>query len=244
MPAPDVMITPVYPATAPSIEFGLLGDAVNSVYSSGGYPWVALDRPTRKPFVEFNSTQLTQLVLPLVLDRADIGDSVEAECDLVHGWRYPVNGRREPTPLRITGPVDTAGISEWVVINIEWGAAQRRADHARIQQEVKLTTLEASFITRTFGSPAQIAQTQIQASSSAVISATPGVSALPADLLAQLAAIPAGAWRDYAVKLGETLEQIAARQLGDARWWTVIGQLNGIKDPNTVKPGSWLRLPW
>lgn len=246
MVAPDVTITPVYPAGAPPIRFGLLGDGVLSVYSSGGYPWVAIDRPLRKGFVEFNSIQLQQLVLPLILDRADTGGSVEAECNTVHGWRYPVPGRREPPPLRVTGPFDSGGVTEWVLFAPVWKGAQRRADFARTQQEIELTLLEASFIDRTFGPPSPAVQVQQQAAATgaSVASAIPSLASLPAGLLAQLASVPAGAWRDYVVKVNEDLLQIAAKQLGDQRLWQSIAALNGLRDPANLLAGIKIKLPW
>lgn len=244
MGSPDVWITPLYPVGAPRVGFGLLGDATNAVYSTGSYSWTAIDRPAQKGFVEYTATQLTQLTLPLLLDRADTGDSVENECNMIHSWRYPTPGRREPPPLQVTGPIDTAGITEWVLLTPVWKTAIRRADFQRTQQELELTLVEASFIDRTFQAPTWTAQQQIAASSSAASAATPSLAALPPDLLSQLAAIPAGSWSSYVVKIGEDLQSIAAKQLGDFRLWQVVAQLNGLRDPTSVSPGHVVRLPW
>jgi hypothetical protein len=42
---------------------------------------------------------------------------------------------------------------------------------------------------------------------------------------------------------GEDLSSIAARELGDARRWREIADLNGIRDPRAITAGQTLRLP-
>lgn len=46
------------------------------------------------------------------------------------------------------------------------------------------------------------------------------------------------------VRTGDRLDLIAARQLGDSRWWWRIADANGAIDPAdlTAEPGSSLRL--
>jgi hypothetical protein len=244
MPVPDVWITPLDPPGSRPIGFGLLGDATTSVYTSGGYSWTVIDRPTSKPFLEFTSIALTQLDLPLMLDRADAQDSVEADCDAVHGWRYKVPGKREPARLRVTGPVDTARIPEWVLFGVTWKAAQRRLDQVRVQQEVTLTLLEASRIDTTYGSPVELAQQQITATNQAAAALLPGLASLPPDLLAQIQAYPPGSWRTYVIRDGDDLTSIAAQQLGDLRLWVVIAQMNNVRDPAAITAGQTLQLPW
>jgi len=47
----------------------------------------------------------------------------------------------------------------------------------------------------------------------------------------------------YVVKAGETLAQIARKTLGSERYVKDIAELNGIKDPSRVTPGTRLKLP-
>src|SRR5690349_20581820 len=105
MPVPDVWITPVSPA-GPTVGFGLADAGQTSTYTSGGYIWTPVDRPRRKPFLEFTSDQLTQLQLPLILDGADTNASIEPLVGLVHGWIRPTSGTGEPPILRLAGHVD------------------------------------------------------------------------------------------------------------------------------------------
>ena len=47
----------------------------------------------------------------------------------------------------------------------------------------------------------------------------------------------------YTVRDGETLGEIASRELGSFRMWIEIANLNGISDPSSILPGRTLRMP-
>ena len=47
----------------------------------------------------------------------------------------------------------------------------------------------------------------------------------------------------YTVREGETLGEIASRELGSFRMWVAIANLNDIADPSTIMPGRTLRMP-
>ena len=50
-------------------------------------------------------------------------------------------------------------------------------------------------------------------------------------------------YKTYVVKDGETLGEIASRELGSYRKWREIASLNNITDPSRVMPGRMLRMP-
>jgi nucleoid-associated protein YgaU len=50
-------------------------------------------------------------------------------------------------------------------------------------------------------------------------------------------------YKTYVVKDGETLGEIASRELGSYRMWREIASLNNIADPSRVMPGRMLRMP-
>ena len=50
-------------------------------------------------------------------------------------------------------------------------------------------------------------------------------------------------YKTYVVKDGETLGEIASRELGSYRKWREIASLNNITDPSRIMPGRMLRLP-
>jgi nucleoid-associated protein YgaU len=49
--------------------------------------------------------------------------------------------------------------------------------------------------------------------------------------------------KTYTVKAGDTLQSIAAKVYGDPSKWHDIATLNGLRDPNYLKPGQVLKLP-
>jgi LysM repeat protein len=52
-----------------------------------------------------------------------------------------------------------------------------------------------------------------------------------------------GSAGEYVVKRGDTLAEIAQRELGDANQWKRIAQLNDIDDPKTLATGKRLQIP-
>lgn len=55
--------------------------------------------------------------------------------------------------------------------------------------------------------------------------------------------IPAVTYTYYTVKVGDTLMNIARTQLGDASKYKLLQQINNISDPNTIRPGTRIKLP-
>lgn len=56
-------------------------------------------------------------------------------------------------------------------------------------------------------------------------------------------AAPAAGGKTITVKPGETLSQIAQRELGDASRYAEIAAANGITDPNKIQSGATLKIP-
>jgi len=86
------------------------------------------------------------------------------------------------------------------------------------------------------------AQTNAQGAPGAV--ATPvGNGAAPRVNPAPLNGGLAGAPRTYTVKAGDTLGEIARRELGSAKRWEEIQTLNGSLDPKRLRAGMTIKLP-
>ena len=49
--------------------------------------------------------------------------------------------------------------------------------------------------------------------------------------------------RSYVVRKGDTLAKIAKAQLGDAKLWQQIADLNGLRDPGRIAVGQRLEIP-
>jgi hypothetical protein len=47
----------------------------------------------------------------------------------------------------------------------------------------------------------------------------------------------------HVIKGSETLEELAKRVYGSASHWTEIAEINGIRDPRSVRPGMVIKLP-
>jgi len=88
----------------------------------------------------------------------------------------------------------------------------------------------------------------------AIVAANPGVDPrrlqegqilwIPEDGARPASAPPAGG-RSYVVRRNDTLEKIAARELGDRRRWTDVFHLNRdqLRRPKDLKAGATLKLP-
>jgi nucleoid-associated protein YgaU len=57
------------------------------------------------------------------------------------------------------------------------------------------------------------------------------------------AAVIGKTYKLYTVAEGETLGEIAQRELGSYRMWRKIVALNNINDPSRISPGDVLRMP-
>jgi len=49
--------------------------------------------------------------------------------------------------------------------------------------------------------------------------------------------------RTHTIKEGDTLHWIAAQEYGDANRWRYIAEVNGIDNPNRLRPGTVISLP-
>jgi hypothetical protein len=49
--------------------------------------------------------------------------------------------------------------------------------------------------------------------------------------------------RTHQVRVGDTLDRVAAKYYGDSTKWRAIASLNGISDPLAIRPGQLLSIP-
>lgn len=139
-----VTLTPIAPP-GPRIRCHLPGDGV---LAGGGGGWEVVPRPRRKAATEWVGADAFTLSAPLLLDGVDLlGDdvdtSVEVECDRLASWLLPTEATKRPPLLLVDGPLPVpAGNPRWVLQGIEWGAAERSRERARVRQEVTITLLE------------------------------------------------------------------------------------------------------
>jgi hypothetical protein len=208
------------------VEFYLIDDP-DLTRSTGSGGWSVVDRPRRKSATQWLDYSPLTLTLTLMLDGITAhnlghGHSVEGDISRVMAWEKPQDGRIEPPVLSVSGPVPHRG-KDWVVQSLDWGAAIRHATNGhRLQQALTLTLLEyaPTDITRLKRHPAKKARHRHAASSTGRSST-----------------------KRHTVKSNETLQDIAASDLGDFSRWSEIASLNGIRDPRNLTVGQTLVLP-
>lgn len=141
------------------------------------------------------------------------GDSVEPE-------RRALEQLATGTPPEIVDlqgqalPVPAQASGKWVINDLVWGEeVRRKSDFSLTRKLVTVTLLE------------HITDTILRTSSAST--RVNGHQVI----------------RHYRVKAGDTLQKIAGRELGDAKRWTDLATLNGLRSSGQLKTGMLLRLP-
>lgn len=232
MTAPDLSWLAIYlnliPVDPP-------GDAISALLDEdpprllGDAGWQLVARPRRKAITEWQGLEPVRLRCSIVFDGFDRGIHVERECEQLRRWmRVPASSLNEPTILRVEGaavPAPARGL-RWVIESIEPGAEIRARPGSgqagmRVRAHQVVTLLEHV-------TPDVLAPQAAQPS--------------PAEQAAETAP-EATAGRTVEVHSGDTLYEIAQRELGNGNRWQEIADLNGIRDPRRLAVGQVLRLP-
>jgi nucleoid-associated protein YgaU len=181
---------------------------------SGGYGgFQPHPRPLKTALTQWEGRDPFQLTVPLLLDVG--GDAVSPAIRALD--QLAVHDKNTPAEtVKVTGAIhipEQAG-EDWVINDLAWGAVLRRAsDTVIIRQHVTVTLLE------------HITDTLLAAST---------LSARHGNRIRI---------RHYRVHKGDTLQSIAARQLGDPKRWADIAALNGLRSSGQLRPGRLIRLP-
>lgn len=206
--------------------FAFAGPDPAKFSSDGG--WSLQPRPRRSGFTEYDGVAPYTLTVPVLFDKLDTGDSVEAEIETLRRlMRDRVGPRAEPAVVQVAGASVPLTHLVWVIQDLEFGDEIKRNDGARSRAFVTVTLyqyLAADILVSVKASPAQAAQERMGVAS---VGGTASVTTS----------------RTYTVRQGDTLSSIAASQLGSAGRYTEIASLNGIRDPNAITAGQVLRLP-
>ena len=201
--------------------------------SGGVGGWAERLRPTRRGFPEWEAHGLWRLPVAVSIDRGGNefgGPDVEGDCDALRGLGLQVPGGSRTPILALSGPLHIPA-PRWVINDIAWGDSERQRESGlRYRQEAVIEFWE-------YDSPDLI----VVASPAAAAAARAAEAANPAPAIVP-ASTPA-APRTTTVVAGQTLSGIAAKELGDHRRWTEIADLNGIRDPRTLRVGQVLTLP-
>lgn len=217
----DIMLTPVIPP-GPSLVCGRSGDPAKFGADGG---WKITSRPRRIAVTEWDGWQPQTLSIPIIFDGFGWDGSVEPLIAQLYGFMRDTRGTSQPPVLHLDGPIQGAGLN-WILMSIDQGDELRRNDGARTRAYFTLNLVEYVPLDYAINVPPP-------SPAAAAVAAAPATAAT--------AASPSG--RTYTVKRGDTLAVISQRMLGNAGRWHEIADMNGIRDPRTLRVGQVLRIP-
>lgn len=217
-------ITQVSPKASTRVNFQYDPESCDPSGGVGG--WTEVPRPLTVAGTEFTGTPLLKLTIVLMLDGYASGASIEPTIAQYYAWGTAPTGRTPPVLQLHYGVYDRL---RWVIQDVQVANALRGGPNSgsaqRTQAQVTLTLLEYQGLTAS-RTAADSVRSQIIATNTATGNGAKN---------------PAVA--TYTVHPGDTLQKIAARQLGNASRWGEIAKLNGIKDPVHLKVGVRLKMP-
>jgi hypothetical protein len=210
----------------------LIGDG--PLPPTGGYGgWNSVARRRRRGLTVFDGNDPMKIEVPVLFDSFRSGESVEddiTELERMGGWGLP-KGRNEPPLVNF----DSSGVIphdhhdnstlDWVVEDITFGdKVERNSVGNRVRQDAIVHLMEF------------IEDDNLKDNSSAARRRAKKVGAKRRKKRKSKVKL-------IAVKNGETVAHVAARELGSSSRTREILDLNGIRDPKSVVPGQWLRMP-
>lgn len=192
--------------------------------------WEEIERPKRKSITRFAGRPPIVISLNLLLDGYAAGVSMEAECKKLEKMATPLRPGVEPPLVEVEGAVPHKDL-DFVINGIQWGDMIRSLLGQRMRAEVTLELLE------------YVADDRIQFKKAAALARDDDALERAKRAFRSANQTPASNRRTFSVRDGDTLEVIAARELGDYRLWSQIAELNDIRDPRTIKSGQTIILP-
>lgn len=199
----------------------LRGDTAPTLTGGVG-GWQEVARPRRVALLQWQGRSPFRMTISMLLDGLALDLSVEADCEALRQMGLPVAAGGEPPVVTVIGAVPKID-GVWVVDTIDWGDATYSSLGYRVRQAVTVTLVARVQDDRVTILPAaeQIRRQQTAAAIATGFTTTGAVIA----------------------KAGDTLLTIAARLTGNAKNWPALADANGIRDPNSVKPGDTIRTP-
>jgi hypothetical protein len=202
---------------------------------TGGYGgWTQVARPRRKALTQWDGGTPYELTFSVFFDGIfDRSGSVEGDiAKLEKLARSPAAGTSPPI-ITIDGAVPHSD-RQWVVEDLQWDPNPIYSYKGnRVRHECTVVLLE--HVGSGVASAQQRALASVNPAGSSGDSGVDPGGAAPASP-------NGGGSGTYLVRAGDTLDSIAAFQLGDASLWTGLAALNGIRDPRTLATGQKLRL--
>jgi nucleoid-associated protein YgaU len=188
------------------------------------------------------------MTLSILIDNHIAGTSIEDQIRDLEAMALPRTGGEPPTVKLLArgGHIPYQSL-RWVIDGLEWGDAIMNASGNRTRQAATLALLE--FVAddlidaRSRRSPAQRRRARAAKASGKNRKKNARQKRKPAARNRRSSASGHGRSAGTVTFDGDDLMSVAARELGDARRWREIADLNGIRDPRAVTVGQVLRLP-
>jgi len=242
---PPVGFVAIWSDDPPATVIARLGPDRPDV-SSGYGGWEEVARPRRTTVTTWTGMPARRMTLSILLDNHYVGTSIETDIRRLERMALPRSGGEPPT-VRVLARGSHVPYNDlvWVIDALAWGDALMNDAGNRTRQAATLTFLEYV--------PDDLIEARTRQSSSQRRRAKKKkASGVNRKKNAREKRKPAGRnRRSRSTGLratttpwaGDDLMNIAARELGDARRWHELAELNGIRDPRHVEVGQVLRLP-
>lgn len=215
----------------PRLSLQLLLDESIPHITEGYGGWQDVTRPRRRALSRFVSLPTFKMVIGVVLDGYRRQNSIEDGCVVLERMSLPPNPWAEPPVLKISGHIPHKDL-DWVITQIAWGAAIRRADGPRTRQQATLTFMQYVDEDRVaFKRAAEISRDN----DSKERKSKKNESSSKKNTSSQR--------HSYQVKEGDTLQSIASAQLGDYRLASKLADFNKIRSSANLKIGKRILIP-
>ena len=239
MPTPQQYIT----IRSSSGSVSALLDDTTATITDGYGGWQEVQRARRTAYVDWPGKNALKMQVGIVFDGFQNDTDVSGQVKTLENMALPVDGTLAPPHVTIAGFVPHTDLT-WVISSITWGASDRNEKGILIRQ--KMTILFWQFVPEDIIVKSLASQSRTKAKSK---STTPSGSAKRNFSLSTFGYQPdssttATATTLYIAKAGDTLNSIAAKQLGDYKRWTEIADLNNLTNPFTpFKGGEKIKVP-
>jgi hypothetical protein len=213
--------------------------------SSGYGGWDEVERPRRKTVITWRGMPARRLQVSILIDNWTVGTSIERTIRSLEYLALPREGGQPPVVR-----VDAVGgalpwqTRRWVIDAISWGDALMNTYGNRVRQAATITFLEFvsdDLIERVAPSKKRRAKKKRATGAGKKKGAKEKRTATKRGKSKKKSGTRADA--TATTYDGEDLLSLAARELGDARRWREIADLNGIRDPRAIRVGQVIRLP-
>jgi LysM repeat protein len=218
----------------------LLDDTTPTITDGYG-GWQEVQRARRTAYVDWPGKNTLKMQVGIVFDGFMAETDVSGQVKTLEGMALPVDGTLAPPHVTISGFVPHTDLT-WVIDTITWGETDRNAKGILIRQKLTVTFWQyvpEDIIVKSLASKTRTASKAKSAAPKGTATRSFSRSTYGYD-----PTIAAPATTLYVAKAGDTLNSIAAKQLGDYKRWTEIADLNHLTNPFAkFKGGEKLKVP-